>query len=136
MEDPPYLNTGDDPNRREERLATIIPDDQNKAYDMKELIGMETSLGLSLRLLDEGVLTIGQLIMKMSTGPASVLKVPGGTLAPGSPADVTVIDLKRSWTVDKEQFRSKSRNTPFHGWTLKGKAVLTIKGGEVTYSDL
>lgn len=100
------------------------------------LIGMETSLGLSLRLLDEGVLSLGQLIMKMSTGPASVLKVPGGTLAPGSPADVTVIDLNRSWTVDRERFRSKSRNTPFHGWTLKGKAVLTIKGGEVTYSDL
>jgi dihydroorotase len=100
------------------------------------MIGLETSLGLSLRLVDEGVLNLAQLISKMSTNPASVLKVPGGTLAPGSPADVTVIDLNRSWTVDKERLRSKSSNTPFHGWAIRGKAVLTIKGGEITYSDL
>jgi dihydroorotase len=105
-------------------------------YAATGLVGLETSLGLGLQLVEEGILTLNQLIMKMSVGPASILRVPGGALNPGSPADLTVIDLNRSWTVDKTQFRSKSRNTPFHGWTLKGKAVLTIKGGMITYEDL
>jgi dihydroorotase len=105
-------------------------------YAATGLVGLETSLGLSLRLVQEGVLTLPQLIMKMSTAPAAVLKVPGGSLSPGNVADITVIDPNRSWTVDKMKFRSKSRNTPFHGWTLKGKAVLTIKGGAITYEDL
>ncbi|MDQ5985995.1 MAG: Dihydroorotase [Syntrophus sp. SKADARSKE-3] len=105
-------------------------------YAATGLIGMETSLALSLRLVEEGVLSLDQLIMKMSTGPAAILKVQGGTLKPGSPADLTVIDMNRTWTVDKEQFRSKSRNTPFHGWTMKGKAVMTIMGGAITFNDL
>ena len=104
-------------------------------YAATGLIGLETSLGLSLRLVEEGILSLGQLIGKMSTAPATILKVAGGTLKPGHPADITAIDLNRSWTVDKAQCRSRSRNTPFHGWTLKGKAVLTIKGGAVTYDD-
>lgn len=105
-------------------------------YAATGLIGLETSLGLSLGLLEEGILTLSQLIMKMSTNPAAILRVRGGILMPGSPADITVIDLNRSWRVDKAGFRSRSRNTPFHGQDLKGKAVLTIKGGKITYSDL
>ena len=64
------------------------------------LIGLETSLGLSLRLVHDGVLTLSQLVAAMSANPARILGVPGGTLAPGSPADVTLIDLNREWTVD------------------------------------
>jgi dihydroorotase len=95
------------------------------------LIGLETSLGLSLKLVHEGVLTLGQLIAKMSTHPARILRVPGGTLAPGSPADLTLIDINKEWTVDANTFASKSRNCPFQGWNLKGKAVVTIVGGEI-----
>jgi dihydroorotase len=95
------------------------------------LIGLETSLGLSLKLVHEGVLTLGQLIAKMSTHPARILRIPGGTLAPGSPADLTLIDINKEWTVDANTFASKSRNCPFQGWNLKGKAVVTIVGGEI-----
>ncbi|MBW1992591.1 MAG: dihydroorotase, partial [Deltaproteobacteria bacterium] len=79
------------------------------------LIGLETSLGLSLRLVHEGVLTLSQLIAQMSTNPARILGVPGGTLTPGSPADLTLIDLNREWTVDVSTFASRSRNCPFDG---------------------
>jgi dihydroorotase len=95
------------------------------------LIGLETSLGLSLKLVHEGVLTVRQLIARMSTNPARILGIPGGTLAPGSPADITLIDPNREWTVDAAQFASKSRNCPFQGWNLKGKAVMTIVGGKI-----
>ncbi|MGQ9688497.1 MAG: dihydroorotase [Desulfobaccales bacterium] len=99
------------------------------------LIGLETSLGLSLRLVHEGFLTISQLIARMSTYPARILRLPGGTLNPGAPADVTLIDLNREWTVDVAAFASKSRNCPFHGWALKGKAVMTIRGGKVVFQE-
>jgi dihydroorotase len=97
------------------------------------LIGLETSLGLSLKLVHDGVLTLSQLVAAMSVNPARILGVPGGTLAVGSPADVTVIDLNRAWTVDVNQFASKSRNCPFQGWTLPGQAVMTIVGGKVVW---
>jgi dihydroorotase len=95
------------------------------------LIGLETSLGLSLRLVHEGVLTLAQLIARMSIHPARILRLPGGTLTPGSPADVTLIDPNREWTVDPSRFASKSRNCPFQGWNLKGQAVGTIVDGKL-----
>ncbi len=100
------------------------------------IIGMETSLGLCLKLVDEGVLTLPQLIQKMSCAPAAILKVPGGTLEQGAPADITVIDPERKWTVNVDAFKSKSRNCPFNGWELKGKAVMTIVGGEIKYREI
>ncbi|MEJ2670957.1 MAG: dihydroorotase [Deltaproteobacteria bacterium] len=99
------------------------------------LIGLETSLGLSLKLVHDGVLNLSQLVAKMSPHPARILGVPGGTLAPGSIADVTLIDLNREWTVDVNTFASKSRNCPFHGWTLQGRAVMTIVGGKVVWKE-
>jgi dihydroorotase len=99
------------------------------------LIGLETSLGLSLKLVHDGILTLTKLVSAMSTNPARILNVPGGTLAPGSVADVTLIDLNREWTVDVNQFASKSRNCPFHGWTLRGKAVMTIVDGKVVWEQ-
>jgi len=95
------------------------------------LIGLETSLGLSLKLVHEGVLTLSQLIALMSTHPARILGLPGGSLAPGALADVTLIDPHRAWTVDIQSFASKSRNCPFNGWNLKGRAVMTIIGGKI-----
>jgi dihydroorotase len=95
------------------------------------LIGLETSLGLSLKLVHEGVLTLSQLIIKMSTNPARILGIPGGKLVPGSPADITLLDPNREWTVDAAQFASRSRNCPFQGWNLRGKAVMTMVGGKI-----
>jgi dihydroorotase len=83
----------------------------------------------------DGVLSLSQLVAAMSTNPARILSVPGGTLAVGSPADVTLMDLKREWTVNATTFASKSRNCPFTGWTLKGKAVMTIVGGKVVWEE-
>jgi dihydroorotase len=99
------------------------------------LIGLETSLGLSLNLVHDGVLTLAQLIALMSRNPAHILGVAGGTLAVGAPADLTLIDLNREWTVDSKTFASKSRNCPFQGWKLKGKAVMTMVGGKMVSSE-
>ena len=99
------------------------------------LIGLETSLGLSLKLVHDGVLTLTQLVAKMSTNPARILGVPGGTLTVGAPADLTLMDLNRPWQVDLSTFASKARNCPFNGWTLKGKAVTTIVGGKVVWEE-
>ncbi len=99
------------------------------------LIGLETSLGLTLKLVHDGTLNLIQAIERLSTGPARVLGVAGGALGVGSPADITLIDLNREWTVDVGTFASKSRNCPFDGWTLKGKAVMTIVGGKVVWEE-
>ena len=98
------------------------------------LIGLETSLGLSLKLLHDGVLSLLQLVAKMSLNPSKILGVPGGSLKVGTPADLTLIDPNHSWNVDTQKFASKSRNCPFHGWTLKGRAVMTIVGGRIVSS--
>ena len=75
------------------------------------------------------------LVRAMSLNPARILGVRGGTLRKGSVADVTVIDRDRNWTVDVSSFRSKSRNCPFQGWALTGKAVMTIVGGVIKYRN-
>jgi len=105
-------------------------------YAANGIIGLETSLSICMKLVDEGILSLRELIEKMSTNPAAILKIPKGTLKKGATADVTVIDTQKVWTVDREKFRSKSRNSPFHGWQLKGKAVLTIVSGTVKYSEI
>jgi len=99
------------------------------------IIGLETSLSLSLKLVDNGIISLNQLIEKMSTSPAHILRIRKGTLAVGADADITVIDQHKTWTVDVNDFRSKSRNCPFHGWNLKGKAIITIVGGVIKYQE-
>ncbi len=93
------------------------------------IVGLETSLALSLALVRDHGLTPGALVRAMSVAPARILGVPGGSLALGVVADVTVIDPDARWAVDPDQFHSKSRNTPFGGWTLQGQARATIVGG-------
>ncbi len=93
------------------------------------IVGLETAVGLAFRLVHEGVLTTADLVGRMSVNPAAVLKTGGGTLAVGAAADVTIIDPGEEWTVDASRFRSQSRNTPFDGWKLKGRAVQTIIAG-------
>lgn len=114
---------------------STIEKDVEFEYAANGVIGLETSLGLSLRLVEEGVLTLEQLILKMSTNPARILRIDKGTLKPGADADVTIIDPAKAWTVDVKTFRSKSRNCPFDGWKMKGKAVATIVGGEIKYDE-
>ena len=76
------------------------------------------------------------LLRLMSTRPAEILGVEGGSLKEGGPADIVLLDPDKTWTVDKNQFHSKSKNTPFDGMELKGKALCTICGGRITYQNL
>jgi dihydroorotase len=95
------------------------------------IVGLETSVGLSLKLVNDGILPLSDLVTRMSTAPAQIIRCGGGTLSVGAAADVTIIDPNEEWTVHADEFRSKSRNTPFDGWKLKGKAVRTIVGGRI-----
>jgi dihydroorotase len=98
------------------------------------MIGLETTLGLvKTYLIDKGYLGWADAIRKMTADPARIFGVPGGTLATGSPADITIIDPDKKWKVKAENFRSKSQNSPFIGWTLSGKVYRTILGGRVVY---
>ena len=98
------------------------------------IIGLETSLPLTLRLVNEGALTLTDAIAKLTWGPSQVLELAKGTLQVGADADVTLIDTQTEYVVDRREFRSKSRNSPFHGWTLKGRAVMTLCAGKIVYS--
>jgi dihydroorotase len=98
------------------------------------IIGLETSLGLALGLVHRGVIDPTRLVTLMTSNPARLLRCEGGTLAPGSPADITVIDSTLQWTAEAGSFRSLSRNTPFNGMRLTGAAVMTIVGGRIVYA--
>jgi dihydroorotase len=94
------------------------------------IVGLETTVALCLdRLVRPGLIALARLVELLSTGPARVLGLPGGSLKPGSPADLTLLDLERPVKVDATAFRSKSRNTPFHGWVLTGAPAGTVVGG-------
>jgi len=95
------------------------------------IIGLETSLPLSLRLVTDGVLTLPALVEKMSCAPAAILGINRGTLKPGSVADISIIDPELEWTVESEKLASKSKNSPFLGWSMKGRAAYTILAGKV-----
>jgi dihydroorotase len=98
------------------------------------IVGLETTLSLALdRLVHGKVIGINQLVRLMSTRPAEVFNLPGGTLGVGAVADVTIIDPRRRILVDPEKFQSKSSNTPFAGWTLRGGPTHTIVGGKVVW---
>ncbi len=98
------------------------------------VIGLETSLGLGLQLVREGVLDMTQLVEKMSCRPAGLMRI-DRRLAVGAPADLTVIDPAAPWTVRSELFASRSRNTPFAGWRLPGRAVFTMAAGRVVFDE-
>jgi len=124
-------------------LDTIATDHAPHHYDEKEaafadapngIVGLETALGVILtRVVGEGVIDLPTMVERMSCAPARAFGLPGGTLAPGSPGDVTVFDPKARWTVDPARFRSKSRNTPFSGWELEGRPRLTVVEGRVVF---
>ena len=126
-------------------LCVLATDHAPHHYDEKEqafndapngIVGLETSLGLALtHVVVEDVIDLPTLVDRMSCGPARAFGLPGGTLSDGSVGDVTIIDLEETWTVDRAAFLSKSRNTPFHGWELHGRARITIVGGEVVWQS-
>jgi dihydroorotase len=98
------------------------------------IIGLETAVSLSLdRLVHAGHIRLPRLVELMSVNPARLLRVPGGSLAPGSPADITILAPDLRVRVDARTMRSKSRNTPFDGWELRGGVAATIVGGRTTY---
>ena len=98
------------------------------------IIGLETAIPLVLdRLLHTGLVPIGRLVELLATNPARILGLPGGSLAPGSPADVTVLAPDQTTTVSAATFRSLARNTPFDGWRLRGGVAATIVGGRTVY---
>lgn len=100
------------------------------------ILGLETALGLYLKaLVEPGHLTLPELLLRMTRKPLEVLGRSGGTLEPGEPADVTVFDPMGRWTVRASESASRSRNTPFDGWELPGRVLVTILGGQVTYRE-
>ncbi len=129
---------------RDGTLDTIATDHAPHHYDEKEqafddapfgIVGLETAVGLMFtHVLENGLLDLPTLVERMSCAPARAFGLPGGTLKEGAPADVTVIDPTEEWVVDPGEFLSLSRNTPFGGWTLRGRCRMTIVGGRVVFS--
>ena len=100
-------------------------------YASSGLVGLETALPLALQLVKEKVLSLSELITKFTVNPARILDISKGSLNPGNDADITIIDVSLKNRVDVNQFKSRSRNSPFHGWDLEGRAVFTIVKGKV-----
>ena len=97
------------------------------------IVGLETALPLTLALVEEGILSLESAVDKLSTAPAKVFGLAKGTLAIGADADVTIVDQHEQWEVDPAKFFSKSRNTPFAGWKVKGRVRTTIVSGRVVF---
>jgi dihydroorotase len=113
-------------------------DDKKVEFDQAAngVVGLETAIALCLdRLVGPGLVELPHLVALFSANPARVLGLPGGALAPGSPADLTVLNLAKKRQVDPARFESRSRNTPFGGWILKGWPAMTIVGGRVAWRD-
>jgi dihydroorotase len=102
-------------------------------FALNGIIGLETSLPLSLGLVEDGVMGLNVLIEKMSYNPAKILGIDRGTLQPGKAADITIIDPDAKWTVTENGLASKSKNSPWLGKSMKGAAAFTIVGGKVAY---
>jgi len=110
-------------------------DEKNVEFNLalNGIVGLETALPLTLRLVEEGVLTLTEAIARLTIGPARALGLPGGTLEVGRAADITLVDPTCKWTLDPARLLSRSKNTPFGGWQLKGAATLTMVDGRVVY---
>jgi dihydroorotase len=97
------------------------------------VVGLETALPLTLALVRDGKLTLAKAIDLLTRGPAKAFGLPGGQLSVGSPADVTLVAPEQEWKVEPARFKSKSRNTPFAGWTMRGRVERTLVGGKVVF---
>jgi dihydroorotase len=113
-------------------------DEKNVEYDRAPfgIVGLETAVPIVLdRLVHSGLISYARLVELMSINPARILQVPGGKLEEGAPADITILAPNLSVTIDRAKLRSKSKNTPFHGWTFRGGVAATIVGGRVVYAN-
>ena len=110
-------------------------DEKNVEFSiaMNGIVGLETALPLSLQLVEDGLIDLPKAVALLTCGPAAALGIPVGQLEEGGVADVTVIDPELEWTVDAQKLVSKSKNTPFDGWKMKGAALCTIVGGKIAY---
>jgi dihydroorotase len=98
--------------------------------------GFETAFALSLSLVREGILDLKGLLAKMTVNPAKLLGLEAGTITKGAPADIIVFDPDMEWTVDRNSFASKGKNTPFHGMTLCGRNLFTMVDGKIVFNEL
>ncbi len=128
-------------------IDVICSDHQPYANEKKDreldlvpfgIVGLETVLPICIKtLIEPGHLSWSELIAKLTSGPAAVLGIDRGTLVPGSVADITIIDPTAEWTINPDGFRSKSRNSPFVGWNVRGRPTTVIVDGQVrTVADL
>ncbi len=128
---------------RDGTINVVATDHAPHHYDEKEqefadapngIVGLETALGVVVtKLVHTGAIDLRVLVERMAVAPARIFHLPGGSLAPGAPANVTVFHPDREWTVDPSAFLSKGRNTPYAGWVLRGRPVCTVVGGHVVY---
>jgi dihydroorotase len=125
---------------REEVIDVIATDHAPHSIDDKNtpfqeaangISGLETALALSLRLVHDGVLSLNKLIEKFTVNPAKILKIYKSGIKEGTEADLILVDINKEWIVKKEDFVSLGKNTPFDGWNLKGKVLMTLKGKKV-----
>jgi dihydroorotase len=143
---PPFRTLGDrDALRRavaEGTIAAICSDHQPHEPDAKQrpypetepgISGLETLLGLTLRLVEEKVMDLPTALARVTNGPADILGLPYGRLGVGSPADVCVFDPEGRWTLDTSTMLSEGRNTPFDGWDFPGPVSHTVFNGRVVY---
>jgi dihydroorotase len=124
-------------------IDLLVTDHAPHHYDEKErefadapngIVGLETALGVNITyLVETGILSLNELVLRMSCLPAQIFHLPGGTLKVGSIADVTVFDPKKQWVVDPKTFKSKGRNTPYGGHRLTGQAICTVVGGKIVH---
>ena len=144
----PPLRTKDDIDAikiglRDGIIDAIATDHAPQSIDEKDvefdkaangIVGLETAVPLCLRLVTGNILTLPELIKKLSAIPAKLMNLDGkGKLNVGADADITIIDLNKEWVVDAKNLKSKSKNTPFDGWKMQGKVVKTIVGGKMVY---
>jgi len=126
-----------------EGLIDVVMSDHNpQDVEVKRLpfaeaaagaIGLETMLAVALRLVHNGEVGLATLLKAMSTRPAELLGLPGGSLRPGAPADVIIVDLDVPWVLDATELKSKCKNTPFDDARLQGRVVRTIVAGRTVY---
>jgi dihydroorotase len=143
---PPLRTTEDRQHLREAlqrgTLSALCSDHQPHEPDAKlgpfpstepGISGLDTLLPLGLRLVDEQVIGLGELIHRLTAGPAGILGLPCGNLSAGAIADVCVFDPERIWQLDTGTMKSSGLNTPFLGWELKGRATHTLLEGKLVY---